>query len=94
MKPPEKWNRISLVARAAKDMRDTSPPYGFATRVAAVWAAGARPVLPNVWEWLSIRSVFVALCIMAVTLAWNADLFTGGATIEVSVVDTITGPIL
>lgn len=76
------------------DDRDTTIPFGFATRVAAVWAAGARPAFPNVWEWLSIRSVVVAVGVMALTLAFNADLFAGGTAIEVSVVDTVDGPIL
>ena len=94
MNPTEKWNRIRSVARQASDERGNQAPFGFAPRVAALWAAGARPILPDLWEWLSIRSVLVAVSVMLLTLALNADLFTGGAALEVSVVDTLTGPVL
>jgi hypothetical protein len=38
--------------------------------------------------------VAVALGVMALTLAFNSDLFSRGFSIEVSVIDTIDGPIL
>lgn len=94
MNTPEKWNKVAACAGTTAQRQDLSVPYGFATRVAAVWAAGARPLIPNMWEWLSIRSVAVALGVMALTLAWNADLFAGDYALDVGVADSITGPIL
>ena len=94
MNTPEKWSKVAACAGATVEERDTTAPYGFATRVAAVWAAGSRPLIPNMWEWLSIRSVAVALGVMALTLAWNADLFAGDYALDVGVADFITGPIL
>ena len=94
MQNPDQWNKLADCARAAADDRDLSAPYGFSTRVAAIWAAGARPVLPNMWEWLSIRSVGVAFSVMALALALNSDLLANDLTIDVSVVDTVEGPIL
>ncbi|MBL6764735.1 MAG: hypothetical protein ISQ14_07255 [Verrucomicrobiae bacterium] len=94
MPNPDHWEKLSDCARAAEDHRDLSAPFGFSTRVAALWAAGARPLVPNMWEWMSVRSVAVALGVMALTLAFNSDLFSRGFSIEVSVIDTIDGPIL
>ena len=94
MQASEKWEKLSGCARACPGDQDLVPPFGFSTRVAAIWAAGARPLVPNMWEWLSVRSVAVAFGVMLITLAFNTDLLSRGFMIEVSVVDTIDGPIL
>jgi len=92
MNSEEKLNKLTDWARSAHRVDSSPAPFGFATRVAARWAAAAR--LPDVWEWLSVRSLAVALTIMLATLIANHDLLTDGFTIEVTVADSVTGPLL
>lgn len=94
MNDENKWERLTRWARRTRRIEGDAAPYGFANRVAAIWDAGEAPVLPNVWEWLSIRSVAVAMAIMLGTLFVNYDLLSQGFEIEVSVADSIEGPIL
>lgn len=58
------WQRLVTSARSASDDRDTSAPYGFAVRVAALAMAAERPVV-SLFERMSLRAMGVA-CLLAV----------------------------
>jgi hypothetical protein len=63
------WQKLASVARRAPDDRDCSPPFGFATRVAAL-AMAERPAVS--WlERLSWRAMGVACTLAAVAVALN-----------------------
>ena len=65
MNPPEqKWSRLVAGARGAVDPRDTSAPYGFATRVAAL-AGSAERMRGSLLERFSWRALGVA-CLLAI----------------------------
>jgi len=94
MTEENKWERLTRWARRTRKIEGAAAPYGFSDRVAAIWAAGEAPLIPNWWEWLSIRSVAVAMVIMLGTLAANHDVLSQGFEIEVSMMDSVEGPIL
>jgi hypothetical protein len=61
---PSAWNRLVDTARGAPDSRDVAPPYGFATRVAALAFADERPAGSVFARW-SLRAMGVS-CLLAV----------------------------
>ncbi|MGB0581903.1 MAG: hypothetical protein ACPGVU_19585 [Limisphaerales bacterium] len=94
MTKENKWERLSRWARRERKIEGEGAPYGFSNRVAAIWAAGEAPLIPDWWEWLSIRSVVVAMVIMLGTLAVNHDVVAHGFEIDVSMMDSMEEPIL
>ena len=67
------WSKLVAAARNAPDDRDTSAPYGFATRVTAhAWAQ--RPRRVSLFEHFALRAVGVAclLAVGSVALNYNA----------------------
>jgi len=66
------WFRLVKAARPAPaDMRDTSAPSGFSTRVAALAFASAEASFSAVLARLSWRALTVASLVMAATIAAN-----------------------
>ncbi|MDB6092959.1 MAG: hypothetical protein JWM32_521 [Verrucomicrobia bacterium] len=65
-----KWSRLVAAARGATDDRDTSAPYGFATRVSALALAGRGSNPPLLERW-SLRALGVAGLLAAVSVASN-----------------------
>lgn len=60
------WARLTAAARQTRDERDTSVPFGFATRVAALGLAQPQgPGMVALLERFSFRAVGVA-CLLAV----------------------------
>lgn len=57
--PPDPWSRLTRAARQVQDDRDTSAPYGFATRVAALAFAVERHSA-SVVDRLALRALGVA----------------------------------
>src|SRR4051812_37012510 len=67
--PP--WQRLAAAARQAPEERDSTLPYGFSTRVAAL--AMASPASSTLkLRRLSLRALGVGSLLMLVTIAANA----------------------
>ena len=66
MKPQhirDPWSRLVAAARTARDERETSAPYGFSTRIAALaWAP--EPRLGLLFERFALRALALA-CLLA-----------------------------
>ena len=71
--PRHPWSRLTAAARRVNDERDTSAPYGFATRVAALAFAQERPVA-SLLERFAFRAVSVAslLALFSIVLNYQA----------------------
>jgi hypothetical protein len=63
------WQRLAAAARSAPDERDVQAPFGFATRVSAVAAAG-RPV-DSLIERFALRAMILACGLAVVSVAAN-----------------------
>jgi hypothetical protein len=71
--PRHPWSRLTAAARAMRDERDASAPFGFATRVAAIALAQERRVA-SLFERFALRAVGVAalLALFSVVLNYQA----------------------
>ena len=65
--PKHPWSRLTAAARLAPQSGETSAPYGFSTRIAAMALAGER-VGVSLLERFSLRALGVA-CLLAVVSA-------------------------
>jgi hypothetical protein len=54
------WRKLTALARQAREARDASAPYGFATRVAALAATAPAASLGTAFERMALRGLFVA----------------------------------
>ena len=71
MNHPDAWQRLAAAARHSPAEGDTSAPYGFATRVAALGLASPAESIPffgSLSLSLSLRAL-AAACLLAVTTA-------------------------
>ena len=68
--PRHPWTRLTAAARQAPDDRDTSAPYGFATRVAALALAQEERVY-SLFERFALRAVGVSCLLALVSVALN-----------------------
>jgi hypothetical protein len=68
--PKHPWSRLTAAARRAPDTRETTAPYGFATRVAALAMAQER-VAVSLLERFSLRALGVACLLALVSAAAN-----------------------
>jgi hypothetical protein len=77
MNPPDqKWLRLAAAARRAEDPRDTAPPYGFATRVAALGIAqNGRG--GSLLERFALRALGLAALLAVVCVAANYSTLAG-----------------
>jgi len=64
------WQRLVASARRYPDDRDTTAPYGFATRVVALAFAAERPVV-SLFQRLSLRAMGVACLLALAAVAAN-----------------------
>jgi hypothetical protein len=80
--PRHPWTRLTAAARGARDDRDVSPPYGFATRVVALAFAQERRVA-SLFERFAFRAVGVAslLALFSIVLNYPALTTTGGTAV-------------
>ena len=71
--PRHPWARLTAAARQVRDDRDSSAPYGFATRVAALALAQERRVV-SLFDRFALRAVGVAslLALFSVVLNYPA----------------------
>jgi hypothetical protein len=83
--PRNPWARLTAAARQMRDDRDTSAPYGFATRVAALALAQERRVV-SLFDRFALRAVGVAslLALFSIVLNYPA-LSTEPVTVAASV---------
>lgn len=81
--PRDPWARLATAARNARDERDTTAPYGFATRVAALAFAQERRVV-SLFDRFALRAFGVS-CLMALgSLALNYNSLTSPAPVAMS----------
>ena len=76
--PRSAWRRIASAARQVRDERETSAPYGFATRVAALAMAQESRVASLV-ERFAFRAVGVASLLALFSVVLNYEVLSGSA---------------
>jgi hypothetical protein len=80
--PQPPWLRLVSAARHKPDDRDTSTPYGFATRIATLAMSAERP-LSSLFERLALRALGVACLLAIVSVAVNySAIVTNGSSDE------------
>ena len=68
-KHDEQWKRLTKMARKAPAAPEPEMPYGFATKVVALWPKqSVEPTLEMIWERLTLRVLGIAMAVMLVTL--------------------------
>lgn len=93
--PRHPWVRLTTAARQLKDDRDTSAPYGFATRLAALALSQERRVV-SLFERVALRAVGVAALLAMFSVVLNyQELSTSSTTVvaqsdEAAAVDLIS----
>ena len=90
--PRHPWSRLTAAARTVRDDRDSSAPYGFATRVAAIAFAQERR-MASLFERFAFRAVGVAtlLALFSIVLNYQALSTSGGVTASSEEVELIPG---
>ena len=68
--PRHPWSRLTAAARTARDDRDVSAPYGFATRIAALAMAQEQRVA-SLFDRFALRAVSVASLLALFSVALN-----------------------
>jgi hypothetical protein len=73
--PHDPWARLVAAARQVPEDRETSAPYGFATRVAALaFSQERKPV--SLFERFALRAVGVAALLALLSVTANYSAFT------------------
>ena len=84
------WQRLTALARQARDDRDFAPPPGFVTRVAA-WAALAPAASPwAVFERFALRGLVVAAAFGVAAIALNFTAFASEPSDDYATTDTVS----
>jgi hypothetical protein len=73
--PRHPWTRLTTAARHVADDRDTTAPYGFATRIAALAFAQERAVA-SLFERFALRAVGVASLLALCSVVVNYEVLT------------------
>jgi hypothetical protein len=81
--PRHPWSRLTAAARAVWDERDTSAPYGFATRVAALAFSQDRAV-SFVFERFAFRALSIATLLAVFSVALNYEALSTPGNVTVS----------
>lgn len=81
--PRHPWWRLTAAARAVRDERDTSAPYGFSTRVAALAFSQDRAV-SFVFERFAFRALSVATLLAVFSVALNYQALSTPDNVTVS----------
>jgi hypothetical protein len=77
--PRQPWARLTAAARQVQDDRDTSAPYGFATRVAAL--AYSQPLkVASLFDAFALRAFGVAALLAVFSIAMNYSDILGSST--------------
>ena len=86
--PRHPWSRLTSAAREVSDDRETSAPYGFATRIAALALAQERKVA-SLFERFSLKAVGVASLLAAFSVALNYPALSATAVPVVAQTDEV-----
>jgi hypothetical protein len=90
------WSRLSQLAASAP-AEDASLPFGFAGRVVASWKSNRRETTLAAFEWLTLRSLAVAVVIFAGSAAFGydtvSDVITGGTPLVTDWLDMLSLPL-
>ena len=73
--PRHPWSRLTAAAREIPADQNTSAPYGFATRVAALALAQEKKIT-SLFEHFALRAVGVATLLALFSVALNYDVIT------------------
>ena len=84
------WQKLTAVARQTADARDTSPPPGFATRVAARAAAAPADSPWAVFERFALRGLVVAAAFGVAAIALNYSSLTSDPSDDYTTTDTVS----
>ena len=80
--PRHPWSRLVAAARQVHDDRDTTPPYGFSTRVAAL--SFQQPAGALLFEPIAFRALSVAALLALFSIALNYQVFSPPANSTVT----------
>ncbi|MBI3849121.1 MAG: hypothetical protein HY298_02345 [Verrucomicrobia bacterium] len=84
------WQVGAAAARKAPVPPLREIPFGFATRVVALWRAQARTVSPDViWERLSLRALVCASVLLLLSLAWSSSMSADGQLLKPALEHTV-----
>jgi hypothetical protein len=86
--PRSAWTRIAAAARQVRDDRETSPPCGFATRVAALAMAQESRVVSLV-ERFAFRAVGVASLLALFSVVLNYEVLSGSVASSLPVAGNV-----
>lgn len=88
--PHQPWERLTRAARQVSDPRDTSAPYGFATRVVAQ-AMAARSMARSgaLFEQFALRGLFAAGALSLAAAAFGFSAITEERTYTELYGDTV-----
>jgi len=83
------WQKLTALARQAPDDRDTSAPYGFATRVAGRAAALSAGSPSAAFERFALRGLMVAAAFGVAAIAFNYSSFSTEPSDDYAATDTV-----
>ena len=83
--PRHPWTRLTAAAREVRNDRDTSAPYGFATRIVSLAFAQEQRVA-SLFERFALRALGVSSLLALFSVALNYDVITTAAVAGTSVV--------
>jgi hypothetical protein len=88
--PRHPWSRLTAAARQVHDERDSSAPYGFATRVAALALSQQRTVA-SLFERFAFRAVGLAslLALFSIVLNYQALSTTSNTMVTPQAADEV-----
>lgn len=93
--PRNPWPRLTAAARTVRDDRDTTTPYGFATRIAALALAQEERVA-SLFDRFALRALSVACLLALFSVALNYESLrtptTAGAPMVVANFDEVMLP--
>jgi hypothetical protein len=91
--PRDPWSRLTAAARKVPDDRETSAPYGFATRIAAL-AFAQEQRMASLFDRFAFRAVGVASLLAVFSVALNYDVITTASVASTTVARMDEGELL
>ena len=88
-KHQKSWQRLAAAARANRDERDETAPYGFAVRVAGQAFAAPTAGAWGLMEKFALRGLIAACTFSLVAVALGYTLWTSEPNDEVASADTV-----
>jgi hypothetical protein len=76
--PRQPWARLTAAARQVRDDRDTTAPYGFATRIAALAYSQQRKAA-SLFDAFALRALGIAALLAIFSVAMNYNDIVGTA---------------